>query len=156
MTLTGPSFDTTSSHEKITCVFTDDDGDVTEGFPRGFTRLINGIVVNCKAICPMPLFRKLGSHNLTVVLNDRRYVGEFEVGKLIEYYKCCTNRIFACLSISIIVPVKPGKETYLYTYNAVITLGNGTVCILLYRIMKVCVFRLKIFKNQLHSVFIAS
>ncbi|XP_065894428.1 protein mesh-like isoform X2 [Dysidea avara] len=79
MTLTGPSFDTTSSHEKITCVFTDDDGDVTEGFPRGFTRLINGIVVNCKAICPMPLFRKLGSHNLTVVLNDRRYVGEFEV-----------------------------------------------------------------------------
>ena len=82
MTLTGPSFNTTSSHEKITCVFTDDDGDVTEGIPRQlFTRPIQGIIVYCKAICPMPLFRKLGPHNLTVMLNDTKFVGQFEVGK---------------------------------------------------------------------------
>ena len=82
MTLSGPSFNTTSSHEKIICVFIDDDGDVTEGIPRElFTRPIQGIIVNCKAICPMPMFRKLGPHSLTVTLNDTKFVGEFEVGK---------------------------------------------------------------------------
>ena len=120
MTLTGPSFNASSDHEKITCTFTDDDGDVTEGFPRDFTRPINGIVVNCKAICPMPLFRKLSPHNLTVVLNDKRYVGEFEVGKFIENYKYCTNRILGYLSISVIVPLKPDKDTYIHTMLSLI------------------------------------
>ena len=80
MKLSGPSFNTTSSHEKITCIFTDDDGDVTETFPRTFARPIKGIIVNCEAICPMPLFRKLGPHSLIVTLNNTKFEGEFVVG----------------------------------------------------------------------------
>jgi len=81
MSLSGPSFNTTSNHENIACIFADDDGDVTKGFPRDFKRPINGIIFNCRAICPMPLFRKLGPHNLTVAFKDRKFVGGFTVGK---------------------------------------------------------------------------
>jgi len=76
MTLSGPSFNTTNTHEKISCVFTDDNGDTVHT-----AQPINGIIVNCKAICPMPLFKKLGPHQLTVNLSETRFVGEFEVGK---------------------------------------------------------------------------
>jgi len=76
MTLSGPSFNTTNTHEKISCVFTDDTGDRVHA-----AQSINGIIVNCKAICPMPLFKKLGPHQLIVNLRETRFVGEFEVGK---------------------------------------------------------------------------
>ena len=108
MTLSGPSFNTTSSHEKITCVFTDDDGDVTEMFPHTFARPINGIIVNCKAICPMPLFRKLGPHNLIVTLNNTKFEGEFIVGKggvqlfvsvCIYIYILCASGYMMCCEI---------------------------------------------------------
>ena len=90
MVLTGPSFNTSSTHDDVTCVFTDDDGDVTVILPRTFERPIKGIIENCKAICPMPLFRKLGPHNLTITVNGSSYVGEFEVGKTtyIQFEKC--------------------------------------------------------------------
>ena len=81
MTLSGPSFNRHSSHENITCVFTDDDGDVATILPNTFEKPMKGIIVNCRAICPIPLFRKLGPHNLTVVVNGTSYVGDFEVGK---------------------------------------------------------------------------
>ena len=65
--------------ENITCIFTDNKGDVTE-----FTdmKLIRGISKNRRAICPMPLFRTLGEHKLTVIVRDgSNYSGSFEVGE---------------------------------------------------------------------------
>ena len=81
MILTGPSFNSKNSNEEITCVFTDDEGNVTTILPQIFEDPIKGIITNCKAICPMPLFRKLGTHNLTITVNGTNYVGVFEVGK---------------------------------------------------------------------------
>ena len=83
MTLSGPSFKKNANQDGITCVFTDDDGeDVTEyDRRRTHQRAINGIILNCKAICPMPLFRKLGVHRLNVTLEGKSYSGDFEVGK---------------------------------------------------------------------------
>ena len=83
MGLTGRSFNTDNTHDDVTCTFTDDDGDVTTALPRSFECPIKGIIVNCKAICLMPLFRKFGPHNLTVTINDNSYVGGFVVGKVV-------------------------------------------------------------------------
>ena len=78
MFLTGPCFD----DGKIKCVFTDKDGKRTD---------INGIIKNRKAICPMPLFGQLGEHTLTITVinDDRKYSGTFQVGEfpyIIIYY----------------------------------------------------------------------
>ena len=82
MHLTGPCF--SINIEKINCVFTDKDGDVTSFTNVDGTvtsRIINGITVKEKAVCPMPLFRALGAHNVTVTLdNATRYTGNFVVG----------------------------------------------------------------------------
>ena len=87
MTLSGPSFNKSTEHDDVVCVFYDEDGDVTEftkmmsGATQRITTSIKGIIVNCKAICPMPLFRKLGQHRLNVTVKNRSFFGEFEVGK---------------------------------------------------------------------------
>ena len=76
--------------ENITCIFTDNEGDVTEFTDRkGNTikTLIKGISKNRRAICPMPLFRTLGEHKLTVIVrDDSNYSGSFEVGE----FSVCT------------------------------------------------------------------
>ena len=80
MSLTGPCFG--KSYQNITCLFTDKDGDVTKYSVKRKIRLktIKGIIVNDKAICPMPLFRRLGGHRLTISVDDVKYTGEFTVG----------------------------------------------------------------------------
>ena len=84
MRLTGPCF--SMEIEKIKCLFTDEEGDVTSFTnPRSITtkRDINGITVNEQAVCPLPLFRRLGNHNVTVILsNGTSYTGSFSVGML--------------------------------------------------------------------------
>ena len=78
--------------ENITCIFTDNEGDVTEFTDRTgkvHKKLIRGISKNRSAICPMPLFRTLGEHNykLTVIVRDgSNYSGSFEVGE----FSVCT------------------------------------------------------------------
>lgn len=88
MHLTGPCF--SIEIERITCLFTDLEGDVTSFTnPDKSTtkRDIKGITVNEQAVCPMPLFRRLGSHNVTVTLgNGSNYTGSFEVGMYIAQY----------------------------------------------------------------------
>ena len=83
MFMSGPCFST--NIEKITCLFTDKNGDVTEFKDRHGKiqkRIIRGITQNRRAICPMPLFRTLGQHSLTVIDKDNNnYSGIFEVGK---------------------------------------------------------------------------
>ena len=84
MQLIGPCFN--GSVESITCVFTDKDGDVTLFADRnGLKNIkqINGITVNQKAICPIPLFRRLGSHKVTINLtsSNKVFSAAFEVGK---------------------------------------------------------------------------
>ena len=87
MHLTGPCF--SDNIEKIQCLFTDKDGDVTSFTDRYGTvtnRIISGITVNKNAVCPLPLFRTLGSHNVTITLiNGTNYTGSFEVGKYTLY-----------------------------------------------------------------------
>ena len=82
MFLTGSCFSV--NIEKIHCLFTDKDGDVTSFTnPDGTItkRVISGITVKEQAVCPLPLFRMLGSHNVTITLsNGRNYTGNFEVG----------------------------------------------------------------------------
>ena len=83
--LSGPSFNKSTDHDNVMCLFTDEDGDVTEYTDRnGVTHHtpIRGIIMNCEAICPMPLFRKLGVHKVHVTVNDSNFIGEFYVGKL--------------------------------------------------------------------------
>ena len=85
MHLTGPCF--SDDIEKIQCLFTDKDGDVTS-FTNLYgtitNRIISGITVNKKAVCPIPLLRTLGSHNVTITLsNGTNYTGNFFVGKYI-------------------------------------------------------------------------
>ena len=86
MLLTGPCF--SIEIERITCLFTDFEGDVTSFTnPNGSItkRVISGITVSEQAVCPMPLFRRLGSHNVTVTLaNGLNYTGSFEVGMYIS------------------------------------------------------------------------
>ena len=83
--MTGPCF--SAGIEKITCLFTDKDGDVTSFTDHRGTvtkRIINGIVVNGRAVCPMPLFRALGDHNVTITFsNGTSYTGYFSVGMYI-------------------------------------------------------------------------
>ena len=87
MLLTGPCFST--EIEKITCLFTDQEGDVTNfTSPNGTVtkRVINGITVKEQAVCPLPLFRRLGRHNITVTLsNGTNYAGSFVVGMLVYH-----------------------------------------------------------------------
>ena len=82
MSLTGPCF--SMEIENITCLFTDKEGDVTSFTDHKEVttkRVINGITVNEKAVCPLPLFRRLGNHNVTVTLNNgAQYSGSFNVG----------------------------------------------------------------------------
>ena len=73
--MSGPSF--ISNYQKICCVFADKEGDVTKGGQDP----IQGITVNGTAICPMPLFRRLGYHNLTVLANGKNFTATFNVGK---------------------------------------------------------------------------
>ena len=84
MFLTGPCF--SMEIEKITCLFTDKEGDVTSfTFPDKTVtkRVINGITVNEQAVCPLPLFRRLGNHNVTVTIrNGTKFTGSFDVGML--------------------------------------------------------------------------
>ena len=86
MTLSGPNFTRSKEIQNIKCFFTDRNGnDVTKKIaPRIFKRPINGIIVNCKAICPIPLFNKLGDHNLTIMVNGTSYSGQFEVGEYVR------------------------------------------------------------------------
>ena len=85
MFLTGPCFSV--DIENITCLFTDQDGDVTSFTNPDNTvtkRIIKGITVNEKAVCPLPLFRRLGDHNVTITLGDgTKYAGSFIVGMLV-------------------------------------------------------------------------
>ena len=85
MLLTGPCF--SKEIENVTCLFTDKQGDVTEFTnPDNTTinRVISGITVNEQAVCPLPLFRRLGDHNVTVTLqNGTRYSGSFTVGMFV-------------------------------------------------------------------------
>ena len=90
MQLIGPCFN--GSVEPITCVFTDKDGDVTSFVDEnGLEKFkqIKGITVNQKAICPIPLFRRLGSHNVTITItsNNGVFSTAFEVGK----QNCCEH-----------------------------------------------------------------
>ena len=84
MLLTGPCF--SKEIENITCLFTDEEGDVTSFTDhRNITtkRVISGITVYEQAVCPLPLFRRLGDHNVTVTLsNGTQYTGNFIVGML--------------------------------------------------------------------------
>ena len=88
MSLTGPCF--SMEIENITCLFTDKEGDVTSFTDQNeitTIRVINGITVNEKAVCPLPLFRRLGNHNVTVTLsNGTQYSASFNVGML--YFVC--------------------------------------------------------------------
>ena len=88
MFLTGPCFSV--DIENITCLFTDQDGDVTSFTNPDNTvakRMIKGITVNEKAVCPLPLFRRLGNHNVTITLGDgKKYTGNFFVGMLVCNY----------------------------------------------------------------------
>ena len=79
MKLTDPCFNATL--QNITCIFKDEDGVIN--FRRPATVDIDGLIVNTDlAVCPMPLFRKLGFHSVTIILqNGRTFVGQFEVGK---------------------------------------------------------------------------
>ena len=91
MKLTDPCFNATL--EKIICVFKDEDGSVTFGRQGKTNEIIDGLIVNTDlAVCPMPLFRKLGFHSVIIKLqNGRTFVGQFEVGKctlLIHNYLC--------------------------------------------------------------------
>ena len=83
MFMYGPCF--SINIENITCLFTDKNGDVTEFKDedrKTQKRIIRGITQNRRAICPMPLFRTLGQHSLTVMdKHDSKYSGIFEVGK---------------------------------------------------------------------------
>ena len=71
--------------ENITCLFNDSEGDVTEykNLMGGLQRTsIKGISKDKRAICPMPLFRTLGEHTLTIFVKDgSNYSGSFEVGE---------------------------------------------------------------------------
>ena len=93
MLLTGPCF--SMNVEKITCLFTDREGDVTSFTDhRNITtkRDINGITVKEQAVCPLPLFRRLGDHNVTVTLsNGTQYTGSFNVGMLFCVYVSNTH-----------------------------------------------------------------
>ena len=84
MTLSGPSFNKSTEHDDITCLFSDEMGDVTEFYNRKTKKvektIIKGIIVNCKAICPMPLFRRLGVHRLIVIVKGRNFSSDFDVG----------------------------------------------------------------------------
>ena len=83
MFLIGPCL-STDNIENITCLFTDNKGDVTEYKKMSMIikRTIRGITKDGKAICPMPLFRTLGEHRLTIFIKDgTNYSGTFEVGK---------------------------------------------------------------------------
>jgi len=88
MILTGPCF--SIEIERITCLFTDQEGDVTSfsDHRRIVTkRVINGITQNERAVCPMPLFRRLGNHNVTVTLsNGKNFTGNFDVGTYVNMY----------------------------------------------------------------------
>ena len=108
MGLTGRSFNTDNTHDDVTCTFTDDDGDVTTVLPRCFECPIKGIIVNCKAICPMPLFRKLGPHNLTVTVNDNSYVGGFVVGKIV---------LIICVVLYCIIVFTEQLTLFTHSYN---------------------------------------
>ena len=92
MFLTGPCF--SDEIENITCLFTDKNGDVTHfELPDGreINIIINGITVQQKAVCPLPLFRTLGNHTVIITLNDNTtYSAFFEVGMLV---RCCNNYI---------------------------------------------------------------
>ena len=86
MLLTGPCF--SIEIERITCLFTDFEGDVTSFTINSVTTktVIKGITVNEQAVCPMPLFRRLGSHSVTITLpNGLNYTGSFEVGMYIAH-----------------------------------------------------------------------
>ena len=82
MLLNGPCFSVET--ERITCLFTDQEGDVTSFTDhRGIVtkRVIHGITHNERAVCPMPLFRRLGNHNVTVTISDgTNFTGTFDVG----------------------------------------------------------------------------
>ena len=97
MSLTGPCF--TKSYQNITCLFTDKNGDVTMYSIRRLKRhtIIKGIIVNDQAVCPMPLFRRLGEHRLTIIVDDVTYVGEFVVGKYFVYQLMQAEMIKLCL-----------------------------------------------------------
>ena len=86
MLLTGPCFNT--EIEEIICLFTDHNGDVTTFTNSGgnvISRSITGIIVSEQAVCPMPLFRSLGNHTVTITLNNNAsYSGSFDVGT----YRC--------------------------------------------------------------------
>ena len=84
MFLVGPCL--SAAIENITCLFNDSEGDVTAYKDRMGTlqsTAIKGISKDRKAICPMPLFRTLGEHTLTIFVKDgNSYSGSFEVGEL--------------------------------------------------------------------------
>ena len=79
MKLTDPCFNATL--QSITCIFKDEGGVIN--FRKSAMVDIDGLIVNTDlAVCPMPLFRKLGFHSVTIILqNGRTFVGQFEVGK---------------------------------------------------------------------------
>ena len=93
MLLTGPLFSV--DVENITCLFTDEKGDVTSFTNPDATttkRVIKGITINEQAVCPLPLFRRLGDHNVTVTLNSgTQYSGSFFVGMLMMIYMYVCN-----------------------------------------------------------------
>jgi len=81
MFLTGPCF--SMEIERITCLFIDQEGDVTffvdhQGVVT--QKVIRGITRDERAICPMPLFRRLGIHRIIVTSNGTNFTGNFEVG----------------------------------------------------------------------------
>jgi len=90
MKLSGPNF---SYYQKVACVFADKDGSVTGGGQNS----ISGIVADGKAVCPMPLFRRLGKHNLTVLVDGKRYSGTFNVGKKFMSSAMYMDNIRNCL-----------------------------------------------------------
>ena len=97
MRLTGPCF--SMGIEIITCLFTDEEGDVTSFTDhRNLTtkRVIKGITVSEKAVCPLPLFRRLGNHNVTVILsNGTQYTGSFNVGMLVAHIRMHVALVYA-------------------------------------------------------------
>ena len=118
MLLTGPCF--SMEIEKIKCAFTDQEGDVTSVTDlRGRTtkRDINGITVNGQAVCPLPFFRRLGNHNVTITLkNGTKYTGNFFVGMLAN---CHSMHVCMCLSIIIRNSHSTQCLVHLVTHNKI-------------------------------------
>ena len=148
MYLTGPCF--SDNIEKIQCLFTDKDGDVTSFTKPDRTitnRIISGITVNKNAVCPLPLFRTLGSHNVTITLsNGTNYTGNFEVGK----YICNLQRFMAVICL-ICHDYHDRKCVYTHMYSMYVYASSFADCLSYIYTDMVCTCLLKVTVHSLEA-----